>query len=134
MTYVFEEVISFNPKNRCLMHIKTNDEVSVSSSGCALLEYLIDHQGSIVSRNNLLDDVFKKNHHTDSSCNLSQSISTLRKGFRDLGIHNEILVTYPRVGLMLPETVKVECRLVKGKKPFLFSVTKTDLYKRQLFS
>ncbi|PXW43987.1 DNA-binding winged helix-turn-helix (wHTH) protein [Klebsiella oxytoca] len=107
MNYIFEDTIRFDAKERSLTHIETHDIVSLAWSGCVLLEYLIQNQGATISRNCLLDDIFKKNELVDSDSNLSQNISMLRKGFRDLGVDKDILVTKPRVGLLLPEEVKV---------------------------
>ena len=107
MHYLIENIIRFDVNERSLTHTVTNDNISLGMSGCALLQYLINNQGVTISRNRLLDEVFKKHSLTDSDCNLSQNLSLLRKGFRDLGIHRDILVTTPRVGLTLPEDVSV---------------------------
>ncbi|EOI1393208.1 transcriptional regulator [Klebsiella oxytoca] len=108
MTYLFEEIIKFDVRNNCLIHIETDDNIRLAPSGCMLLERFIHNQGKIITRNQLLEDIFKKNNRTDSDSNLSQSISMLRKGFRDLGVDKDILITKPRVGLLLSEEVKIE--------------------------
>lgn len=108
MRYVFENLISFDVQDRSLTHIQTNDNISLATTGVVLLEYLIENQGCIVTRNRLLADIFKKNDRTDSDSNLSHNISMLRKGFRDLGIKTDIIVTKPRVGLVLPENIKIK--------------------------
>lgn len=107
MNYIFEDTIRFDVEDRSLTHVETNDNIALAMSGCVLLEYLIQHQGAVITRNRLLDDIFKKNELVDSDSNLSQNISMLRKGFRDLGVDKDILVTKPRIGLLLPEDVKV---------------------------
>lgn len=107
MKYILEDIIRFNTDDGTLTHLHTDDNIPLASSGCILLEYLIHHQGAVVTRNRLLDDIFKKNELVDSNSNLSQNISMLRKGFRDLGIDKDILVTKPRIGLLLPENVKI---------------------------
>lgn len=108
MVYIFEGVVKFDVNDCSLTHTETSDYISLAKTGVILLEYLIKNQGVIVGRNLLLDDIFKKNDRTDSDCNLSQTLSMLRKGFRDLGLNKDILVTKPRVGLLLPEEVTIE--------------------------
>ncbi|VUS33372.1 winged helix-turn-helix domain-containing protein [Klebsiella spallanzanii] len=107
MNYIFEDTIRFDAVDRSLTHIETDDNISLAASVSALLEYFIKNQGAVITRNTLLDDIFKKNELVDSDSNLSQNVSMLRKGFRDLGMGKDILVTKPRVGLLLPDDVKV---------------------------
>lgn len=107
MDYIIEDTIRFNTKDRSLTHVETRDNIFLTMPGCFLLEYLVKNQGTVFTRNQLLDDIFKKNELVDSDCNLSQNVSMLRKSFRDLGISKDILLTKPRIGLLLSEEVKV---------------------------
>lgn len=107
MNYIFEDTIRFDALDRSLTHLETKDNISLATSVSVLLEYFIKNQGAVIARDTLLDDIFKKNELVDSDSNLSQNISMLRKGFRDLGVDKDILVTKPRIGLLLPEDVKV---------------------------
>ncbi|MFA1240779.1 winged helix-turn-helix domain-containing protein [Serratia odorifera] len=108
MNYIFEDIIEFNTREHCLIHAKTNDIIPLNIPGSNLLEYLIKNKGSAIPRDRLLDDIFKKNELVDSSSNLSQNLSMLRKGFRDLGIEKDILVTKPRVGVLLSDEVRLD--------------------------
>ena len=107
MNYIFEDTIRFDTVDRSLTHVETDDNISLAASVSTLLEYFIKNQGSVITRNKLLDEIFKKNELVDSDSNLSQNISILRKGFRDLGVEKDILVTKPRVGVLLTNDVKV---------------------------
>lgn len=107
MDYIIEDTIRFNTKDRSLTHVETSDNIFLAMPGCFLLEYLVKNQGTVFTRNQLLDDIFKKNELVDSDCNLSQNVSMLRKSFRDLGISKDVLLTKPRIGLLLSEEVKV---------------------------
>lgn len=107
MDYIIEDTIRFNTEDRSLTHVETSDNIFLAMPGCFLLEYLVKNQGTVFTRNQLLDDIFKKNELVDSDSNLSQNVSMLRKSFRDLGISKDILLTKPRIGLLLSEEVKV---------------------------
>lgn len=107
MDYIIEDTIRFNTEDRSLTHVETSDNIFLAMPGCFLLEYLVKNQGTVFTRNQLLDDIFKKNELVDSDSNLSQNVSMLRKSFRDLGISKDVLLTKPRIGLLLSEEVKV---------------------------
>ncbi len=92
MNYIFEDTIRFDALDRSLTHLETKDNISLATSVSVLLEYFIKNQGAVIARDTLLDDIFKKNELVDSDSNLSQNISMLRKGFRDLGVDKDILV------------------------------------------
>lgn len=95
MDYIIEDTIRFNTEDRSLTHVETSDNIFLAMPGCFLLEYLVKNQGTVFTRNQLLDDIFKKNELVDSDSNLSQNVSMLRKSFRDLGISKDILLTKP---------------------------------------
>lgn len=117
MNYIFEDTIRFDALDRSLTHLETKDNISLATSVSVLLEYFIKNQGAVIARDTLLDDIFKKNELVDSDSNLSQNISMLRKGFRDLGVDKDILVTKPRIGLLLPEDVKVTSTTRQESQP-----------------
>lgn len=60
MKYIFEDIIDFDVEGCSLTHVETNDHIPLASICVNLLEYFIQNQGTVINRNRLLEDIFKK--------------------------------------------------------------------------
>jgi DNA-binding winged-HTH domains len=75
------------------------DAVHVTPRSMAVLVYLADARGEVVSRNELLDAVWPGMSVTPDA--LSQCVVELRKAFRDDPKHPAVIQTIPKLGLRL---------------------------------
>lgn len=107
MNAIFEGVIEFDESKNILIQRETNDHIPLTNSTAILLKYLMSNQGETISRESILENVFKKNALTDSESNLNQNLSLLRRGFRELGFEREIFITKPRVGIVMSQDVNI---------------------------
>ena len=82
---------------------KDGQTVGVKHKSMAVLACLADANGEVVSRNDIMDDVWPGMTVTDDV--LTQSIVELRKAFDDDARHSRVIETIPRVGFRLIATV-----------------------------
>ncbi|HAU5637448.1 winged helix-turn-helix domain-containing protein [Citrobacter amalonaticus] len=103
MRFDIEGFITFDTEDASLVNLLTGDCVELSQTSTRLLAELLNHQGDILSRNEIFQTVFDKYGARASNSNLNQYISTLRRNLSDLGIAKEIIVTVPRIGFKIAE-------------------------------
>lgn len=72
-----------------------------------LLTCLLEKHGQVLTRNELLDNVWDAHGLRSSNHTLNKYISELRKHFVQLGITNECITTVPRVGFMFNSDIDV---------------------------
>jgi TolB-like protein/DNA-binding SARP family transcriptional activator len=83
-----------------LNRVQRGDErVTIKNKSMAVLVFLVDAAGEVVTRHEILDAVWPGMEVTDDV--LTQSIVELRKAFDDDAKHPEIIETIPRVGFRL---------------------------------
>jgi DNA-binding winged helix-turn-helix (wHTH) protein len=91
---------------------RCDEAVHVTPRSMAVLVYLADARGEVVSRNQLLDGVWPGMSVTPDA--LSQCVVELRKAFRDDPKSPAVIQTIPKLGLRLllavapPEVVEAE--------------------------
>lgn len=113
-TYIIEEDIFFIPSSNKLMTSKGNVEITLLSAASAILQILIDRQGQLVSKNELVYVGWEIHGLHVSDNTFYQNILTLRRGIRKCGIAQDIIKTIPRKGLVISSSVKIS--EVKNKK------------------
>nr|WP_283093678.1 winged helix-turn-helix domain-containing protein [Citrobacter sp. JGM124] len=79
-----------------------------------LLQFLIEHHGNNVTKDEILSQVWETHGLRASTHSMNKYISELRQMFRTLGVSEEVIVTIPRVGFSIPETVMVSLLVSKG--------------------
>lgn len=82
-------------------------EISLAPTANRLLAMLISHHGSILHRDELLDNVWDAHGLRASNNSLNQYISILRRYFADIGIEEAVIVTIPTVGFMFNKDITV---------------------------
>jgi DNA-binding winged helix-turn-helix (wHTH) protein/Tol biopolymer transport system component len=80
-----------------------SETVHVTPRSMAVLVYLADARGSVVSRNEILDEVWPGMSVTPDA--LSQCVVELRKAFRDDSRHPTVIQTIPKLGIRLVSPV-----------------------------
>lgn len=103
MRFDIEGFITFDTEDASLVNVLTGDCIELSQTSTRLLAELLNHQGDLLSRNEIFQSVFDKYGARASNSNLNQYISTLRRNLCDLGVEKEIIVTVPRIGFKISE-------------------------------
>ncbi|TFZ53061.1 hypothetical protein E5C26_01655 [Serratia proteamaculans] len=72
------------------------------------LQLLIERHGEIVSQEEFFDYVWKQHGLVVSSNSFYQNISLLRKAIKKAGIDDDLIVTVPKKGIVLPKRFTIE--------------------------
>ncbi|SFD41604.1 DNA-binding winged helix-turn-helix (wHTH) domain-containing protein [Pragia fontium DSM 5563 = ATCC 49100] len=108
--YLIDNRVVFYPDEHRLVPVGNHSGVETSLnlpvSRCLLL--LIEHQNSIVSKDDFFDKAWMQRGTYVTANTFYQNISLLRKGLKSAGLSEEIIKTVPKKGLMLSGDVKVE--------------------------
>lgn len=112
MHYRINESIIYTPDDGTLKLIDNNNriysgEISLAPTANRLLAMLISHHGSILQRDELLDNVWDAHGLRASNNSLNQYISVLRRNFSDIGVEDTVIITIPTVGFMFSKDISV---------------------------
>lgn len=107
MRFDIEGFVTFDTENASLVNLLTGDSIELSQTSNRLLKELLFHRGDILSRGEIFQSVFDRFGARASNSNLNQYISTLRKGLSELGIEKDVILTVPRVGFRISDTVLI---------------------------
>lgn len=102
--YIIYNKIEFVPSSKKLRRLDYPDDIVIlnsPASRCFLL--LIQRKGHIVTQQEFMNEVWVKSGVLVCANTFYQNISILRKGLRKIGVHEDIIVTIPRVGLTLSD-------------------------------
>ena len=84
----YDEIILTTPANNCLL-------------------VLLSNKPEITTQKELFEEVWEKHGIPINANTLYQNISMIRKAFRQLGIEDNIIVTVPRRGMLVAESVVI---------------------------
>ncbi|HEY1847482.1 MAG TPA: helix-turn-helix domain-containing protein [Buttiauxella sp.] len=113
MRYRINQSIIYTPDDGTVKLITDGEnevssgEISLAPTANRLLTMLISHHGSILQRDELLDNVWDAHGLRASNNSLNQYISVLRRNFADLGLEETVIVTIPTVGFMFSKDIPV---------------------------
>ncbi|GHD94128.1 hypothetical protein GCM10011445_24210 [Pseudocitrobacter faecalis] len=107
MRFDIEGFVTFDTEDASLVNLLTGDSIELSQTSNRLLKELLFHRGDILSRGEIFQSVFDRYGARASNSNLNQYISTLRKGLSELGIEKDVIITVPRVGFRISDTVHI---------------------------
>lgn len=84
-----------------------------------LLSFLLHNPGRVISRNELLSEIWEQHGLIPSGSSLSQNISLLRKTFASYQCDAEVIQTLPRVGFFINEShiEKLKSRTITQPSP-----------------
>lgn len=94
-----------------------------------LLSYLIERRAQVVTRDDLLDNVWDKHGLHSSNHTLNKYLSELRKQFRSFGVASECITTIPRIGFMFNGDVEVH--IIQDEQPDSENTCDTDTTVRE---
>jgi DNA-binding winged helix-turn-helix (wHTH) protein len=72
------------------------------------LKLLIEKHGEVVAQEEFFDYVWKQHGYVVSVNSFYQNISLLRKAIKKAGIDDDIIITVPKKGIMLPKRFSIE--------------------------
>lgn len=108
MIYKISDTVRFKPADGAIWSIDSPEQViNLTITNCNLLCMLLNNKGVILSRENILEDIWDKQGLRSSNNTLNQYISILRRTFSLLGIDEEVIKTIPKVGFCFNEAISV---------------------------
>ena len=107
MIYKIDGIITYNSDDCTLSHLETDESVSLSISAGRLLERLLNSEGEVLARNELLTEVWDKYGLRGSNSNLNQYLSLLRRALAAYGCDN-LIITIPKIGIRINSEITLE--------------------------
>lgn len=107
MIYIIDDSITYNSDDCTLTHLPTEESISLSISSGRLFERLLNSEGEILARDNLLTEVWDKYGLRGSNSNLNQYLSILRRALAAYGCEN-LIITIPKIGIRINTEIKIE--------------------------
>lgn len=81
-----------------------------------LLSWLLEHRGQVVTRDELLENVWDSHGLRSSNHTLNKYISEIRKQFRNFGVSEGFITTLPKIGFMLSSDVNIQIIVEKQQE------------------
>ncbi|MFV8760775.1 winged helix-turn-helix domain-containing protein [Yersinia enterocolitica] len=107
MKYILNFSLVFTPEQKSLVLLDNGDsELTLSAPASRLLVELIKSNGTTISRDELLKNVWEDYGFVGSNSNLNSYISEIRKAFTSLGCDSKMIVTIPKSGLQFSANVE----------------------------
>lgn len=109
MLYTINNNIKFRDNDGVIWIVNSEEsEITLTITTARLLSLLLSRHGEVVSRDNILSQVWDFYGLRSSNNSLNKYISDLRRVFKNLGLEDEAIVTIPRVGFMFTESIPVD--------------------------
>ncbi|MFP2378003.1 transcriptional regulator [Enterobacter ludwigii] len=108
MRYCINKQIWFRVDDGSLRSEDGAVDINLTLTTCRLLTYLLERQGEVVSRDELLKNVWDANGLSSSNNSLNKYVSDIRRIFSDIGFGQDVIMTVPKVGFMLTGSIEVE--------------------------
>lgn len=118
MIYKIQGSIHFRSDDG-LVWLDDDSHVTLTATTSRLLEFLLDHKERVVYRNEILEKVWDAHGLRTSSHSLNKYISDLRAVLRNMGCAEEVIVTVPKVGFRVSESILIE--IVDNSAPLVGS-------------
>jgi DNA-binding winged helix-turn-helix (wHTH) protein len=84
-----------------------HDEIVLTTPANNCLQILLKNKPEITSQKELFEEVWEKYGIPINPNTLYQNIAMIRRAFRQLGIEEDIIVTIPRRGMLVADTVEI---------------------------
>lgn len=108
MQYIINDNIIYNESFRAITNIKNADVIILSDTTSRLLSFLIKNGEKVLTRQEILINVWDIYGFKATNSTLTQHISQLRKNFVLTGETAELIITIPRQGFVF--TGKIELK------------------------
>lgn len=110
MLYIINKEIFFCDNDGTVWTGEKNEStlINLTATTNRLLAYLLERQGIVSSREDILEKVWLSYGLRSSNHSLNKYVADLRKMFTSFGLNIEVIVTVPTVGFMFTREVEVE--------------------------
>lgn len=106
--YLISSRVNFRPEDGAMWPVKDENSVIILTITMnRLLAYLLERRGQVVTRDELLANVWDSHGLRSSNHTLNKYISEIRKHLVNAGIQEECITTVPRVGFMFNSDIEV---------------------------
>lgn len=105
---ILNGVAAFLPEKHRIIAINSDKpplSLSIPASRCLAL--LVNYQGEVVLRERFFHEVWVSNGAQVTNNTFYQNISLLRRAFKEFGLNEDYIVTVPKVGVKLENTLKI---------------------------
>lgn len=106
--YLIDNSFIFNPSAHTLQKIEGSETINLAISASLCLTLLIENQGEVTLRHELLNQVWGSRGMNVTTNTLYQNISLLRKAFTRAGIDISMIQTVPRRGFLFDRNVDIK--------------------------
>lgn len=108
MKYILDGVFVFRTDDGSIWSIDNEDnKITLSPIISRLLLLLLEEQGNILTRDEILRQVWTVYGLEPSGNSLNQYISNIRKNMSLLGLHESAIRTLPKIGFMLDQNIVI---------------------------
>ncbi|CAI0972515.1 winged helix-turn-helix domain-containing protein [Serratia fonticola] len=109
MVFTISNMIAFRSEDGAMWSIaQPESRLSLTTIPSRLFTYLLENADRMVSREELLNNIWDKYGLDPSNNSVNQYISLIRKSLSELGCDEDVIKTVPRVGFYIPGEV-VSC-------------------------
>lgn len=107
-TIILNGRVIYNKKTATLMDVEQKKgAITLTTPANNCLQILLDNGTEITTQKVLFEEVWEKHGIPINANTLYQNIAIVRKAFRQLGVEEEIIVTIPRRGMVIAESVQI---------------------------
>lgn len=109
MIYIINKNIYFRNTDGALWidHYDDSSVITMTVTTSRLLTYLLERQGEVAERENILESVWDSYGLKSSSNSLNKYIADLRKIFHNVGLTESVILTVPKIGFMFSREIEV---------------------------
>ena len=121
MLYIINKAICFRDSDGSVWTYNDDDEanrINLTATTSRLLAHLIERQGGVCPRENILENVWLSYGLRSSNNSLNKYIADLRRMFTNMGLHGDIIITVPSVGFLFSRDVEVDKEELPGDEVF----------------
>ncbi|WP_431623894.1 winged helix-turn-helix domain-containing protein [Enterobacter bugandensis] len=105
--FTIEGTLRFCPENNTLYNINTQEEVNILSTASGCFRLLIEEQGNILTKEQLIEEVWGKRGIVISHNTFYQTMLNLRRGLENAGMQNDIISTHYGKGVSISKKIKI---------------------------
>lgn len=102
MIFTICGIVEFRSEDGVMWNLEHTDRrLTFTTIPARLLTYLLENADKVISREQLLDNIWEKYGLEPSNNSVNQYISLIRKSLIELGCEEEIIQTIPKVGFFI---------------------------------
>ena len=105
--FTIEETLRFCPEKNTLYNISTQEGVSILSTASGCFRLLIEEQGNILTKEQLIEQVWGTRGIVISHNTFYQTMLNLRRGLENAGMQNDIISTHYGKGVSISKNIKI---------------------------